>query len=376
MKDRILIVDDSRLSIHMLEDLLADDYDVDSVMSGEECFERLPVFRPELVLLDIVMPGIDGYDVCRQIKASAMGAFIQVILISGRASSGERLRGYQLGADDYLVKPFDPDELLAKIRIHFRLHRHMKDLWAANNRIQRFNAKLERLIESRTREVVETRDVAVFALAKLADSRDPETGDHLDRMRDYCRLLAEQLHRKGPYRDQVDSQFVEDIYRSSPLHDIGKVGIPDAILLKPGRLTPEEFNVMKTHTTIGAQALHQAAEQSSYGDFLTMAETIARYHHERYNGRGYPEGLVGDAIPLAARIAALADVYDALTSARVYKPAFSPEKAEDLITKQRGEQFDPHIVDAFLACQPEFFSLVRAPICSRELDLVGAGDET
>ncbi|NLE37400.1 MAG: response regulator [Pirellulaceae bacterium] len=372
MKDRILIVDDSRLSIHMLEDLLANDYELESAQSGEECLDKLPLFRPELVLLDIVMPGIDGYDVCRQIKASAMGAFIQVILISGKASAAERLRGYQLGADDYLVKPFDPDELQAKIRIHFRLHRHMKELWAANNRIQKFNSRLEKLVECRTREVVETRDMAVFALAKLADSRDPETGDHLDRMRDYCRILAEELLREGVFGDQIDAQFVEDIYRSSPLHDIGKVGIPDAILLKPGRLTPEEFNVMKTHTTIGARALREAAEQSSYGGFLTMAEIIAKYHHERYNGRGYPEGLVGDTIPLAARIASVADVYDALTSARVYKPAFLPEKAEELISQQRGEQFDPRVVDAFLARQTEFFALVRPGYTTRVAELVGA----
>jgi putative two-component system response regulator len=373
MKDRILIVDDSQLSVSMLRDLLADEYEVEHAFTGEECLEKLPILRPELVLLDIVMPGIDGYDVCRQIKASPMGAFIQVILISGKAAPVERLKGYQYGADDYLVKPFDPEELRAKIHIHFRLHRHMKDLWIANNRIQKFNARLERLVDDRTREVVETRDIAVFALAKLADSRDPETGEHLERMRAYCRILAEQLSREGSYQNQVDAQFVEDIYRSSPLHDIGKVGIPDAILLKPGRLTAEEFNVMKTHTTIGAKALHEAAAKSSYGGFLAMAETIARYHHERYNGRGYPEGLAGDEIPLPARVAALADVYDALTSARVYKPAFSPEKAQDLIVEQRGEHFDPVVVDAFLSCEEQFFSLVRAPGAARNPALVACG---
>jgi putative two-component system response regulator len=361
MKDRILIVDDSRVTVGMLEDLLAGDYELEQAFSGEECLEKLSVFRPELVLLDIVMPGIDGYDVCQKIKASPLGGFIQVILISGKASAAERLRGYAFGADDYLVKPFDPAELLAKIQIHFRLHKHMKDLWAANNRIQKFNAELEKLVDARTREVVETRDVAVFALAKLADSRDPETGEHLERMRMYCRILAEQMGREGPHQETIDEQFIEDVYRSSPLHDIGKVGIPDAILLKPGRLTPEEFNVMKTHTTIGAKALRQAAAQSSYGGFLKMAELIARHHHERYNGHGYPEGLAGEDIPLPARIAALADVYDALTSARVYKPAFTPEKARELIVEQRGEQFDPNVVDAFSSCQDEFISLIRPP---------------
>jgi len=367
MKDRILIVDDSRVTVGILQDLLADDYELEQAFSGEECLEKMPIFRPELVLLDIVMPGINGYEVCRKIKTSPLGTFIQVILISGKALAAERLRGYEFGADDYLVKPFDHAELLAKIRIHFRLHKHMKDLWAANNRIQKFNAELEKLVEARTREVVETRDVAVFALAKLADSRDPETGEHLERMRTYCRVLAEQMSREGAYRDEINGQFIEDIYRSSPLHDIGKVGIPDAILLKPGRLTPEEFNVMKTHTIVGAKALRQAAAQSSYGGFLKMAEQIARYHHERYNGRGYPEGLTGEDIPLCARIAALADVYDALTSARVYKPAFTPEKAQELIVREKGEHFDPHIVDGFLACEKRFFALVRPmPGANRE----------
>ncbi len=372
MKDRILIVDDCRVSVSILEDLLAGDYELEQAFSGEECLEKLPIFRPELVLLDIVMPGIDGYDVCRKIKSSPMGAFIQVILISGKASAAERLRGYQFGADDYLVKPFDHAELLAKIRIHFRLHKHMKDLWAANNRIQKFNTELEKLVDARTREVVETRDVAVFALAKLADSRDPETGEHLERMRTYCRILAEHMKRQGPYRDEVDDQFIEDIYRSSPLHDIGKVGIPDAILLKPGRLTPEEFNVMKTHTIIGAKALRQAAAQSSYGGFLAMAELIARHHHERYNGRGYPDGMAGKDIPLSARIAALADVYDALTSARVYKPAFSPEKARELIREEKGEHFDPDVVEAFLNCEDQFFTLIRPAAPARREALLAS----
>ena len=206
------------------------------------------------------MPGIDGYEVCRRIKEGPLGSFTQVILVSGKASTAERLRGYEVGADDYVVKPFDHDEFLAKIRTHFRLRETMKNLWTANGRIQQFNSELEMLVAERTQEVVATRDIAVFALAKLADSRDPETGEHLDRMREYCRILAEQLAQVGPYRDEIDEEFIRDIYRSSPLHDIGKVGIPDAILLKPGRLTDEEFDVMKTHSEIGAEALREASE--------------------------------------------------------------------------------------------------------------------
>ena len=295
--------------------------------SGKECLEKLLVFSPDLVLVDVMMPVMNGYETCRRIKSSPVGDFTQVILISSNASTAERLQGYEVGADDFVVKPFDHDEFLAKVRIHFKLRDSVAKLWAANSQIQEFNAELEELVAKRSGEIVETRDVAVFALAKLADSRDPETGKHLEHIRRYSQILAEQLGQSGPYEDIIDKQFLSDLYRSSPLHDIGKVGIPDAILQKPGRLTKEEFDVMARHTLIGAEALREAAGQSASGSFLNMAVAVASHHHERFNGKGYPDGLPGEDIPLPARIVALADVFDALTSVRVYKTAFSPEKA-------------------------------------------------
>jgi response regulator RpfG family c-di-GMP phosphodiesterase len=360
MKDRILIVDDCPINVRILEELLGEDYELDSALDGEECLAKLLRFGPALILLDIMMPGIDGYEVCRRIKEGPLGGFTQVILVSGKASTTERLRGYEVGADDYVVKPFDHDELLAKVRTHFRLRETMKNLWTANSQIQQFNAELEMLVAERTHEVVATRDIAVFALAKLADSRDPETGEHLNRMREYCRILTEQLAESGPYRDEIDEEFIQDIYRSSPLHDIGKVGIPDAILLKPGRLTDEEFDVMKSHSKIGADALREASEKSDSGSFLAMATVVARWHHERFNGSGYPDGLAGFDIPLAARIVALADVYDALTSSRVYKAAFDTDTARRMIEEQRGEHFDPAVVDAFLQREDDFVKVVAA----------------
>ena len=358
MKDRILIVDDCRVNVRILVELLRDEYRLETAASGEECLAKLIGFSPELVLLDIMMPGLDGYEVCRRIKDSPLGGFTQVILVSGRASAAERLKGYDAGADDYVVKPFDHDELLAKVRTHFRLRNTLKNLWNANSQIQKFNNELETLAAERTREVVATRDVAIFALAKLADSRDPETGDHLERMRNYSRILADQLRLVGPYRGAIDAEFVDDIYRFSPLHDIGKVGIPDAILLKPGRLTDEEFSIMKTHSDIGADALQQSSEQSESGVFLAMATVIARYHHERFDGTGYPAGLAGPDIPLPARIVALADVYDALTSARVYKPAIEPKAAKRMIEEESGTHFDPAVVDAFLQREGDFLQFV------------------
>ncbi|MBN2022142.1 MAG: response regulator [Pirellulales bacterium] len=360
MKDRILIVDDCPINVRILQELLCDEYELESASTGEECLEKIRAFSPETVLLDIMMPGISGYEVCQRIKSSPLGSFTIVILVSGKASAAERLKGYEVGADDYVVKPFDHDELLAKVRIHFRLRATMKELWLANQRIQEFNSELEELVEQRSSEVIATRDVAIFALAKLADSRDPETGEHLERMRNYSRLLAEEISLAGPFAEDVDQQFIENIYQSAPLHDIGKVGIPDAILLKPGRLTPEEFEVMKEHTLIGADALKEATEQGICGGFLDMAAIIARSHHERFDGTGYPDGLVGLDIPLAARIAALADVYDALTSPRVYKPAYDLDVARQMIVEEKGKHFDPVLVDAFLAREGEFREIARA----------------
>jgi putative two-component system response regulator len=212
-------------------------------------------------------------------------------------------------------------------------------------------------LAARADEIAATRDVAVFALAKLAESRDPETGEHLERLRGYSQILAEQLQQEGPYRELIDEHFLEDLYRSSPLHDIGKVGIPDAILRKPGKLTPEEFELMKQHTTIGADALEQAMHLTGCGGFLAMAVDIARFHHERFDGTGYPARLKGHDIPLPARIVALADVYDALTSVRIYKDAYSAETARQMILEQDGQHFDPVVVEAFRARFVDFLSV-------------------
>jgi response regulator RpfG family c-di-GMP phosphodiesterase len=224
---------------------------------------------------------------------------------------------------------------------------------AAKNRA----TKLAMLVQQRTVEAIGTRDIAVLTLSKLAESRDPETGLHLERMRSYTQLLADHLSRRGPYAGQLDSRFLEDLFRASPMHDIGKVGIPDEILLKPGPLTPDEFEIMKQHTTIGATALGQVAQQSDYANFLHMAGGIARSHHERWDGRGYPDGLRGEAIPLPARIVALADVFDAMTSVRVYKDAIIPDQARWMIETHEAGHFDPAVLEAFQSCYDEFLEV-------------------
>lgn len=237
------------------------------------------------------------------------------------------------------------------------LERNQRELVQAEGLARRQNSELGRLVRSLATELTVTRDAAVLALAKLAESRDNEIGGHIERIRAYSQVLAEHLSQHGPYQNQIDERFLVDLYRCSPLHDIGKVGIPDSVLLKPGRLTPQEFALMQRHTDIGADALAQAARDAGYTGFLLMAADVARYHHERFDGTGYPCGLAGQQIPLAARIVALADVYDALTSPRVYKNAYDPYVARRMIIEESGKHFDPAIVDAFQATFESFLEI-------------------
>ncbi len=358
--EKILVVDDNPMNRDILVKLLPEHYEVETANDGDSCLEMVHQFQPQLVLLDVMMPGADGYEVCQQIKSEFDGEFVQVVLVSGKGSAEERLRGYEAQADDYIVKPFNHAELLSKIRVHFRLWQAHRELCEARDQLATYSNELERLVTLRTQQLTSTQDMAVFALAQLADSRDPDTGEHIRRMRAYSQVLAEELSVNGPYTDVVDDKFLEDLFRSSPLHDIGKVGIPDSILLKPARLTDEEFDAMKQHVTIGAETLETAARHGGQEDsFLHMAAEIARFHHERFDGSGYCAGVVGYDIPLSARIVALADVYDALTSRRVYKAAYEPEAALETIERDAGTHFDPAVVDAFIDRFEDFKKIGR-----------------
>ena len=356
----LLIVDDDDLNVAILEEILGDRHALLVARDGAEAVAAAESGRPALVLMDVMMPRMNGYDACRAIKASPSAGGPQVVLVSAKASTAERVRGYDAGADDYLTKPFEEAELLAKVNVHLRLRSALTDLADARSLLAADNRALTGRVAEQTRQIGDARDLLVFALAKLAESRDPETGEHLERMREYCRIVADELSRPGgPYAGVVDAAFKADLWRGSPMHDIGKVGIPDAVLRKPGKLTPAEFEVMKGHAMIGATALAEVAGHGEAGRFLTMAVQIARSHHERFDGRGYPDRLVGTCIPLPARVVAVADVFDALTSERVYKPAYAPERARQMIEAERGRHFDPACVDALLARWPEVLA-VRA----------------
>ncbi len=343
---KILIVDDDRDTRRLMAAILRRDYLLAEAASGEEALEKTPEFAPDIVLLDIMMPGIDGYETCRRIKSGPFGEPLQVIMVSAKSSREEQLHGYEAGADDYVIKPIDPAEFLSRVRLHCQLRDAGAEVSSIRTQLDSRSSELKQLAEERRQETLALQDVAIFTMAKVAEFRDKETGDHLFRMRSYSQMIAEQLGREGPYSEQIDEGFLNDLYRSSPLHDIGKIGISDKILLKPGRLTSEEFGKMQEHSVVGANILDEAVLNMKHGGFLAMAAIIARFHHERFDGTGYPAGLVGKEIPLPARIVAVADVFDALTSVRPYKTAWPPEKAKRTIQAGARSHFDPVVVEA------------------------------
>ena len=347
-KPRILLVDDNPDNLMVLHALLKDDYRTSIATSGAEALALCQKeILPQLILLDVMMPGMDGYSVCEQLKAAPRTADIPVIFLTARMEKEAEGKGFVVGGVDYITKPFSPPVLKARVETHLALKQ-------ARDALREQNALLEERVEQRTRRISALQDAIIMAMASLAETRDNETGNHIRRTQWYVRLLAEQLSRKPAYQALLTPARIGLLYKSAPLHDIGKVGVPDRILLKPGKLTTEEFTEMKKHTEYGRDAII-AAEQSLDDEetFLSLAKEIAYGHHEKWDGSGYPRGLSGEAIPLSARLMALADVYDALISKRVYKPAFSHEKARTIILEGRGLHFDPDVVDAFLAVESE-----------------------
>jgi putative two-component system response regulator len=325
---QILIVDDDPIALEILVNaVLRNGHEVLTATNGEEALRMLSQSECRLVISDWEMPRMDGLELCRAVRLTGAAGYTYFILLTGHDSAEERIAGLSAGADDFISKPFNPAELAVRIR------------------------SAERIL------ALETRDVTIFAMAKLAESRDPETGAHLERVQSYARELAQYLAGLERFRDQIDDEFIRLIYQTSPLHDIGKVGIPDAVLLKPGRLSDREFAIMKTHATLGAQTLEAALGKYPGAKFLQMARDIAAAHHERFDGSGYPAGLRGEQIPLSARIVALADVYDALTTKRVYKEAFAHEIARSILVSEKGTHFDPAVVEAFEQREDVFRSI-------------------
>jgi putative two-component system response regulator len=337
-----MVVDDAPSMLKLLGCHLAEmGYEVVTITTGEGALAEAEANPPDLILLDVGLPGMDGYEVCQRLKDRAGLRDLPVIFISAHGKALDKVKAFQVGGVDYVTKPFEFAEVDARIEAHLRIHRLQMEL-------EQYNLHLQEMVNAQVRRLFDARMAVMFALVRLTESRDQNTGRHLQRVRNYSRALAATLAEDPLFRDQVDDVYVDNIFHASMLHDIGKVGIPDTILLKKGRLTPEEFEVMKTHTHIGARTLHAVRAECRGSEFIGMAIDIARAHHERWNGGGYPDGLKGHQIPLCARIVALADVYDAMRTSRPYKTARGHQEAVKSIVELSAVDFDPVVVNAFV----------------------------
>ena len=338
---RILLVDDNTTNLQLLHETLdGQGYKLLIAKNGKTALAIAHKARPSLILLDIMMPEMDGYEVCRRLKTDESTNQIPIIFITALADEEDEAKGLSMGAVDYLTKPINPELVRARVRNHLELKQHQDHL--------------ENLVKERTRRLALTQAVTIESLATLAEYRDPETGGHIKRTQNYVKALAVHLKDHPRYRDQLNDDIIELLYLSAPLHDLGKVGVPDHILLKAGKLTDDEFEEMKQHTVYGHDALLITEQKLGEDTFLSYAREIAYTHQEKWDGSGYPSGLKGDEIPLSGRLMALADVYDALISKRVYKPPFPHEKAVQIIVEGRDQHFDPDLVDSFLELQETF----------------------
>jgi putative two-component system response regulator len=345
----ILVVDDVPENLIVLGELLQPHYRVRVANSGTRALQvAASKPKPDLILLDVMMPDLDGYGVLSRLRDHSSTQDIPVIFVTAMDATEDEVRGLDLGAADYITKPVRPAIVLTRVRAQLELKQ-------AREYLRNQNTLLEAEVARRMEDNQFIQEISIRALARLAEIRDPETGNHLRRTQGYIRLLAHHLKTHPRFSAVLNDASIEVLVRSAPLHDIGKVGIPDHILLKPGKLTAEEWEIMKTHARLGFQAIEQAEQDAERPvEFLAVAKEIAHYHHEKWDGSGYPEGLAGDAIPISARLMALADVFDALISQRIYKTPLSMEKAVRIISEGRGSHFDPDIVDVFLALQDEF----------------------
>lgn len=348
-KRTVLVVDDTPDNLSLMGSLLRTEYRVKLAPSGERALKIASAAgKPDLILLSTMMPDMDGYEVLRRLRADPATADIPVLFLTTVGSIEDEKIGLDLGAVDYITQPISPATVMARVRNHIELK-------LAREFLQNQSRYLEQEVQKRTREIVAIQDITVRAMALLAETRDSETGNHLRRTQMYVKAMAIYLQNHPRFATELSPEAIESLYKSAPLHDIGKVGIPDRILRKPGKLDANEFETMKTHTTLGYAALvHAEKEVGQEMPFMRYAKEMTLSHQEKWDGSGYPQGLRGNAIPISARLMALADVYDTLISKRVYKRGFTHEEARAIIHKGRNAHFDPDIVDAFTAIEAQF----------------------
>jgi putative two-component system response regulator len=343
----ILLVDDTPANLSLLANLLKDEYRIKLANNGSKALEVATAAPPDMVLLDIMMPQMDGYEVCRRLKSQEATRDIPVIFLTAKNETEDEELGFEVGAVDFIQKPISAPIVIARVKTHLEIK-----FW--RDSLQHQNAWLQQQVEKRLSEINRLQDASICVMVSLAEFRDETTGNHIRRTQEYVRLLAQELAKLPHHRVQLTPGYIEQMSKSAPLHDVGKIAIPDHILLKPGKLTAEEFEVMKTHARRGYDMLKRAGNHmGEHGEFLTLAMEIAGSHHEKWDGTGYPDGLSGANIPLSARLMAVADVFDALLARRPYKEPMRIEKAVAIIIEGRGKHFDPEVVDAFIDIQDE-----------------------
>ncbi|HWQ09825.1 MAG TPA: two-component system response regulator [Holophaga sp.] len=350
----VLVVDDTPDNLKVMSALLKDRYRVKIANAGEKALAIAQSDTPpDMILLDIMMPEMDGHEVCRRLKAERRTKDIPIIFLTAMTAAEDEEKGLKLGAVDYITKPISPPVVLARVETHLKLK-------ASADFLRSKADFLEAEVNRRTREVAAIQDVTILAMASLAETRDSDTGNHIRRTQRYVMVLAKHLVDHPRFAAYLDEARIGLLYKSAPLHDIGKVGIPDRILLKPGRLEPSEFEIMKRHPILGREAIEHAEQSLGMPvEFLALAKEIALSHHEKWDGTGYPEGLSGDDIPISARLMAVADVYDALISRRIYKEGISHDAAFQILVEGAGTHFDPDVVQAFTVLSHEFRTIAE-----------------
>ncbi|MCL1908397.1 MAG: response regulator [Holophagaceae bacterium] len=359
----IMIVDDNIANLKVAKNALAQSYDVFTVLSAAKMFDMLQRNKPSLILLDIDMPEMDGFEVIKLLKAEPSTQDIPVIFLTGRGEPENEVKGLHLGAIDYISKPFSPQILDRRVELHLsladqkeQLREQAKELDAHVKEIEYFNRNLQEMVDEKTSEILRLQNAILRIMADMVESRDDATGGHIWRTQFFLRALINAIKSMGVYQDQMSDWDVDLMLESSQLHDVGKIAIPDSILKKPGRLTPEEFGIMKTHVAHGIRIIEHIEDEASSTDFLRYAKIFASTHHERWDGSGYPSGLAGHDIPLPGRLMAIVDVYDALTSDRPYKRAISHPEAVKIIHDGSGSHFDPVLVDVLEKIAEQFAS--------------------
>ena len=352
MRKKIIAVDDALTNLTALKNILKPLYETYTASSATKMFELLTKFKPDLILLDVEMPELNGYEATQFLKNNKDYKDIPIIFVTSKNDAESEIEGLELGAVDYIYKPYAAPLLLKRIETHLTLAEHKTEL-------QEFNTSMQKKLVAKMSQVLELQNAVINIVADLVEYRDGATGGHISRTKKYLQHLIDRLMEEDIYGDMISAWDMEFLLLSSQLHDVGKIAISDSILKKPSKLTDEEFTIMKTHTQVGVDAINQMERQTTDDRFFQYAKIFAGTHHEKWDGSGYPYGLKGIDIPLEGRLMAVVDVYDALVSARPYKEPFTPDKAAEIIEEGRGTHFDPQLVDVFKTISDEFATISK-----------------